>query len=541
MDLIPEAIASTYGDDSAGEWLDAAGVQLRQFLAGSGEPVDFSNMADQEFVDLTREIAGLERRIEALQVAVATEADRRSYGRPLAQSLAKKCGSKNAVELLQRLTLAPSRTIRARLKMGKQLLPQMSLVGQIVPAPFAHVGSQFEAGNLPAPTANLILKTLETGRSAGFERLDYAERCLAETATGLDLGSGNQQPADQSEEPSPGPCHHDAMRVACQAWELFLDPDGSEPSERPTMSRRGVDMGELRDGLVSLRGWLLPEVAASLQTLFDAINSPKTESSETEQEGGSAAALWERTPTQKRHDAFATVLTAATRSPDLPHLGGAPITVLVQTTARALEEGRPGRIWGAHGSPTRISAGAVRHAACTGALQYYAQSQGRIVALGNSQRTFTANQRRAITVRDGGCVIPGCTVPARWCEIHHVIPHSEGGATHTDNGVLLCYYHHRHLDVNGWQVRTRNGRVETLAPFILDPGQRWRAATPLHLHSAERFEAEREAPAEPVPPPQELHRQAGARQTDWRRPAARRTTYPAEGDDSDAADTRASA
>ncbi|MGC5225508.1 HNH endonuclease signature motif containing protein, partial [Micromonospora sp. DT81.3] len=71
--------------------------------------------------------------------------------------------------------------------------------------------------------------------------------------------------------------------------------------------------------------------------------------------------------------------------------------------------------------------------------------RGRIVSIGTLDRVFNHHQRKAITLRDGGCIIPGCHIPAAWCEIHHVTDHALGGPTHTDNGVLLCWHHHRTL------------------------------------------------------------------------------------------------
>ena len=71
---------------------------------------------------------------------------------------------------------------------------------------------------------------------------------------------------------------------------------------------------------------------------------------------------------------------------------------------------------------------------------------GRIVRLGTEERLFNRHQRRAFALRDGACIIPGCGVPAGWCEVHHVTDHAKGGPTHTDNGVLLCWWHHRFID-----------------------------------------------------------------------------------------------
>jgi 5-methylcytosine-specific restriction endonuclease McrA len=45
--------------------------------------------------------------------------------------------------------------------------------------------------------------------------------------------------------------------------------------------------------------------------------------------------------------------------------------------------------------------------------------------------------------RDLTCVFPWCTRPAEPCDIDHVIPYSEGGATASDNLAPLCRRHHR--------------------------------------------------------------------------------------------------
>jgi hypothetical protein len=63
------------------------------------------------------------------------------------------------------------------------------------------------------------------------------------------------------------------------------------------------------------------------------------------------------------------------------------------------------------------------------------------------QRSFTGTLRRAIEARDRHCQHPsGCDVPARKCDIDHIIPWSEGGATSQFNGRLQCPTHNRHTD-----------------------------------------------------------------------------------------------
>jgi hypothetical protein len=61
--------------------------------------------------------------------------------------------------------------------------------------------------------------------------------------------------------------------------------------------------------------------------------------------------------------------------------------------------------------------------------------------------------------------------------VHHVIEHSRGGPTHTDNGVMLCWHHHRTLDSSGWKVRMNNGVPEVRGPYWWDAKLKWRRAT----------------------------------------------------------------
>ena len=130
------------------------------------------------------------------------------------------------------------------------------------------------------------------------------------------------------------------------------------------------------------------------------------------------------------------------------------------------------------GTDEPLSLTAARHIGCAGVVQRVVLGDnGRILSLGTEERVFNRYQRRSIALRDGGCIIPGCGVPAGWCEIHHVTGHAEGGPTHTDNGVLLCWYHHRFVDRNGWSIRMNRGVPEVRAPSWIDTRMLWRPVT----------------------------------------------------------------
>jgi hypothetical protein len=270
----------------------------------------------------------------------------------------------------------------------------------------------------------------------------------------------------------------DEVRIQALIWHAAIDPDGIEPSEERAMAGRGIRLGRVRDGIVPISGALMPEVAGGLKRLFDAYLSPRSAPAflGNQELREQAAERDSRTPDQQRHDVFAGLIDAASRATEAPSIGGAAPTVLVSVRADDLERGRgAGYI---DGVDAPVSLRAVKQYVCSGGTQRVViDDAGRIIELGSPQRTFTPQQRRAISARDGGCIIPGCSVPAAWCEIHHVLPDRDGGPTHTDNGVLLCWFHHRTLDTAGWQVRMSRGAPQVKAPPWIDRDAPWRAVT----------------------------------------------------------------
>ena len=74
------------------------------------------------------------------------------------------------------------------------------------------------------------------------------------------------------------------------------------------------------------------------------------------------------------------------------------------------------------------------------------------LAVGRTARTATPAQRRALAARDKGCIIPGCGIPAEACQTHHVQDWAAGGNTDLPNLALLCWAHHRQVDLGMWTI-----------------------------------------------------------------------------------------
>jgi hypothetical protein len=454
---------------------DIAGAAFR-----SGE---LRRLDDGAVLTLMATAASIVRQAEAVLVATAAEVQERVDAAPHADRPTTRYGCRSMKELVQRTTLASGRRVAEVLVAARAVKQPVSMTtGEVFAAAYPAMREVAADGIVGVDALVAVAGALETAGCSTDARLS-ADAELAASARGAGEDGGPQPSADE-------------LRLQSQVWAMYLDQDGAEPRESRALRKRGFTIGVCRDGLVPVRGQLLPEVAGQVQRVFDSILNPKGEGPDaptvphfvdSAPDAPAEGAADSRTRAQKQHDALATVLSVAARSGELPTIGGAAPTLVVSVDGRDIEAGRGY----AHldGCDEPVSLAVARQVACAGAVQRVTtDSAGRILAIDISDRVFAAHQRRAISLRDGECLIPGCHVPAAWCELHHVTEHSVGGATHTDNGVLLCWYHHRTLDSSGWKVRMRDGVPEVRGPAWWDSSMRWRAVTksPVRLSRALR-------------------------------------------------------
>jgi Domain of unknown function (DUF222)/HNH endonuclease len=75
--------------------------------------------------------------------------------------------------------------------------------------------------------------------------------------------------------------------------------------------------------------------------------------------------------------------------------------------------------------------------------------------------------RRLVILRDQHCAWPGgCRRPPGACQVHHIVPRSEGGKTRLRDLVLLCEYHHQVcIHRLGWKlILHADGTAEAISP-----------------------------------------------------------------------------
>jgi len=62
--------------------------------------------------------------------------------------------------------------------------------------------------------------------------------------------------------------------------------------------------------------------------------------------------------------------------------------------------------------------------------------------IGRTSNVVPPHLRRAVARRDRRCRFPGCDRRPRACQVHHLVPWSEGGETSLCNCCLVCPFHH---------------------------------------------------------------------------------------------------
>jgi len=221
-----------------------------------------------------------------------------------------------------------------------------------------------------------------------------------------------------------------AFPVAVAHWQRLADADGALADAGRAFTRRRLHVSGTWGGMVRLDGDLDPESGAVVICALGSLAEPAALDSGDD-----------RTPQQRRADALVEICRRHLDSSDRPVVGGERphLTVTVDPATLA---GRGQLLVDLDTGP--ITFEAVRRLVCDAAVTpVITGPDGNLVATGRRTRVVAPSLRRALHQRDQGCTHPGCDVPARWCDAHHVVHWADGGRTQADNLRLLCRRHHR--------------------------------------------------------------------------------------------------
>jgi hypothetical protein len=486
-----------------GDKLRAIDEAKHLFLAALTS-IDPVGLTDPEAVALTQAVEAIGRPVDAGRVvtaAVIGDRASRSRGR---ESLAWRMGAASSSELLTRLTNASSWEMNHRVKLGEKVAPRQWGGTRLDPV-FPVVAAALTTGEIGLDSAENIVAALADYKTHGRfdanpDDVDAAERALVEDATGSVYGRHDDvnQDTENGEQRSAGPICRlgdsdgstypaDLLKGMGLEWKAVLNPDGVAPNDATSEAKSTFGFGRLKDGLYPLRGGFTPELKGIVSNVFNTYLSARSRPafpSADEQERINAGelvpgdALDERTGGQKQADIIRGVFTQVAQDPTTPSMGGMPPTVMVHVNARDLITKNGVDLSGVgwiDGVDAPISMRTITQMIDNGGMQpVFIGAHGAVLGLGSKTRCFTPLQRKAITARDGGCVIDGCECPPQWTEVHHVIPWQYGGKTEITNGVLLCWYHHHSIETSGWQIRMVAGMPQVKGPPWLDAAQKWR-------------------------------------------------------------------
>lgn len=424
----------------------------------------------------------LARRVEHRQILAAAAIDREDL--PGAGSRFR-----NTAEFLQARLRIPRSEARRRLELGAKLLPGRTLSGDSVPAQYPLLGSLSSQGAACRQGLNKVVDALDTAGSILSKRSWPQTR--PQDAELLARMEESLSTALQERDP-------DFLVPLVKRWLVLLDQDGTAPGEAELKHRQGLfRRGEYR-GLSHFELWTDALQTETLLTVLNAGNNPRSGSKETRLQD-------QRSTPQRQLDTLVSALTAALRTDTLPAAGGnrPQVHVIIdyeqllndlgsRKAAGALRglspaQSSPTQLTTAQSSPTQLASAQLATAQFTGPINpvnirtiaceadvipVVLGGAGEILDVGRKQRYFSRAQRAALFVRDQGCSFPDCTIPASWCEAHHIQAWQHGGDTSTGNGALLCSHHHHLIHQGHWTMENRQGRPEFRPPPWIDPQQR---------------------------------------------------------------------
>jgi len=389
---------------------------------------------------LVAELGALETRLHstwAQMLSVVAEIDSRG--------MASGLGYTTTTELLRAVARVPLSEARARIAAATDLLPSAGLNG--TPAP----------PKLPATAAAVA------GHAIGAADVKVIRSILARIPPHLGVETRTEVEAELA--------HHARTLDAGQLETLgkrilaYLDQDGRRPNDT-LETRRHLSFRD-RDGGCELAGWLDREAAEIVRAALSPLAAPRP-ATDTE--------IDLRTAAQRDADALVDLAQRSLQAGDLPTEGGERPQVVVTISLTELQ-GRIGTASLAFGGP--INADIARRIACDArVIPVVLGARGEPLDLGRASYTGPTAIRRAVLVRDGGCAFPGCSVPARWCEIHHILHWADEGPTSVGNCVALCGRHHKLLHHSRWRIDMVSGIPEFHPPpWLGGPPRR----NPLHL------------------------------------------------------------
>lgn len=383
-----------------------------------------------------RRVETWSRRLYAVALTVTNELDSRG--------LAARRGVSSTAVLLRHLLRLSPRAARRRVEDAKDVCPSATVSGSRVPSRLPGAASALRAGTLSEEQYGVVRRTLRElpDDVPPRTRIEVEKQLVAE--------------ADRFD---PSQLGRLAVRI-----RSHLDPDGVLRSERNAADRMEFTLTQDVDGAIRVRGRLSAESAAVVRAALSPLAKPMPDDT--------------RSAAKRRADALVELARRLLNAGTLPVEGTVRphIGLTVDLAELRRHAGVADLDWGG-----TVSMQAARRICCDAdIIPIVMRGASQPLDVGRRQRLVTGPLRRALIARDRGCAAPGCDRPPEWCDAHHLVHWSDGGATSIDNTALLCGYHHTLIHEGEWTARMIDGIPHFIPPPWIDPARTPRRNTLHH-------------------------------------------------------------
>lgn len=421
-------------------------------------PASVRELSDDSVRDLVDEVGRITQGWHTLQTLLAGVVAQRSTRDRGHEGLAAGGGYRTPVEMIQVVTGATKAEAARAVKVGASLLD-----GADAGAPGAEPVSPDEAAHVPwhAPLRDAML-----GGRITQAQYDAILRGLGEPPQreGEDLSDAWRCAASELAQEA-GQWTVEELRGQARTLRDLLDQEGAQDRLREHFEARSLRVW--RDANGRRRGDIVfdPEMGEWFDSVFAAALRPRRGGprfvAEDEKQAAQALIDDPRTNEQLAYDLFVDLVRAGTLAEAKDVCGSREPGVRLVVVKDAVTGddvhrdalGRLVAVGHTEDGAATIDGVMIERALCAGgSIDVTLDSCGRPLDVGREARLYTVKQRVALSVRDGGCMWPGCDRPASMTEAHHCKPWSQGGATDLDDGILLCRFHHVHLHFRGWAI-----------------------------------------------------------------------------------------
>jgi Domain of unknown function (DUF222)/HNH endonuclease len=318
--------------------------------------------------------------------------------------------------------LSTASWLAARFKVARGVASeQVRMAGALQAMP--HARDALASGEVSTSS----LRVLASAREAHPEAFAGDEARLVEAARALPVRQLEQTVAD---------------------WRLKQDERDAKREAEQLWRRRRLRCSRTLHGMVRMDGEFDPETGESVLTALRAHQDAEARC------GGKGD---HRTPDQRMADALGEICRRFLDRGNRPVVGGERPHLTVTVDLEALEGRGDGGSRFDHTGP--VGAEIVRRLGCDASVtRMVTRGRSEPLDVGRQTPVVSAAMRRALVVRDGGCVFPGCGRPPPWTDAHHVLHWARGGRTALSNLVLLCRPHHRVVHEGGFGLDMVEGR-----------------------------------------------------------------------------------